>query len=74
MDIDVNVLREMTDAYHNYKKNPDSISISGAKTRYPALMKASRSLSVTDRDDEKSAQQPAKVSSLQNKMMVKSRL
>lgn len=38
VDIDVSVLREMTDAYHNYKKKPDSISISGAKTRHPDLM------------------------------------
>lgn len=52
VDIDVSVLREMTDAYHNYKKNQDSISISGAKTRYPALMKALRS-SVFDVDDKR---------------------
>lgn len=61
VDIDVSVLREITDAYLNYKKNPDSISIRDAKTRYPALMKAMRSLSETDRDDEKSGQQTAKV-------------
>lgn len=53
VDIDVNVLREMTDAYHNYKKRPDSISIHGAKTRHPALMKALRSSSAFDVDDKK---------------------
>lgn len=53
MDIDISVLREMTDAYYNYKQNPDSISIRGAKTRYPALMKALRTSSLFDVDDEK---------------------
>lgn len=53
VDIDISVLREMTDAYYNYKQNPDSISIRGAKTRYPALMKALRTSSLFDVDDEK---------------------
>lgn len=53
VDIDVSVLREMTDAYHNYKKKPDSISISGAKTRHPDLMMTLTSSSRMDIDNKK---------------------
>lgn len=53
VDIDISVLREMTDAYHNYKKNPDSISISGAKTRHPDLMMTLTSSSRMDIDNKK---------------------
>lgn len=53
VDIDISVLREMTDAYHNYKQNPDSISIQSAKTRYPALMMTLKSLSRMDVDNKK---------------------
>ena len=43
VDIDVSVLTEMKDAYYNYSKDGNSISIEGAKIRYPALMKTLRS-------------------------------
>lgn len=53
VDIDVSVLREMTDAYHNYTKKPDSISISGAKTRHPDLMMTLTSSSRKDIENKK---------------------
>lgn len=53
VDIDVSVLREMTDAYHNNKKKPDYISISGAKTRHPDLMMTLTSSSRKDIENKK---------------------
>lgn len=53
VDIDVSVLTEMKDAYYNYKKDKNSISIEGARTRHPTLMTTLRSTirNVHDRTD-----------------------
>lgn len=53
VDIDVSVLTEMKDAYYNYKKDKNSISIEGARTRHPGLMTTLKSTmrKVHDRTD-----------------------